>query len=108
MNMQERAAAIAANPHNLGANRLCNFDYWAAQFEREGRNARPGADCPYNPGTMAAMRWQAGQHFRYGERQFSRGYPAPIGDDWRLDAQRQGWQSCRAYYLESIERGSLA
>lgn len=59
------ATRLAANPHNIGgingAPRMCNFDYWAAIYEREGRNAKQGAPCPYNAGTMAATRWQAGQ-----------------------------------------------
>lgn len=100
MNIQERAAAIASNPHNIGAGRLSNFDYWAAQFEREGRQARLGADCPYAPGTMAATRWQAGQAFQWGARQFGQGFPCP-GDE----SAAQGWRAERSYYLEAIDRG---
>lgn len=58
------AARLAANPHNIygidGSPPLSAHDYWAAQFEREGCNARQGAPCPYAPGTMAATRWAVG------------------------------------------------
>lgn len=61
-------ARIDANPHNLpnimGAPQMCPHDYWAARFEREGRLAGAGAVNPYNPGTMAATRWQAGHDCR--------------------------------------------
>lgn len=60
LTMQERAARLAANPHNIGASRMDNFNLWAARFEQEGRNARLGAANPYNPGTMAATRFSAG------------------------------------------------
>jgi hypothetical protein len=60
LTMQERAARLAANPHNVGASRMDNFNLWAARFEQEGRNARLGAVNPYNPGTMAATRFSAG------------------------------------------------
>jgi hypothetical protein len=64
----ELARHIAANPLNLA--RVAGFPplsaHWitAARFEHEGRQASNGAQCPYNPGTMAASRWLAG----YGER----------------------------------------
>lgn len=105
--MAERATRLARNPHNFHCasygGGMSAHDYAAAQFEREGRNARLGADCPYNPGTMAADRWQAGQQFRHGERLFSQGFPCP-----ELDAAAQGWQSERAYYLEWIDRAESA
>jgi len=62
------AARLSANPHNLpnvaDAPPLCPHDYWAARFEREGRNAGNGESCPYVVGTMAATRWQAGRSWQ--------------------------------------------
>lgn len=63
--MQNRADRLARNPHNMpgiaGAPPMTNFAYHAARFEREGREALEDAPCPYNAGTMAATRWQAGR-----------------------------------------------
>lgn len=54
------ARALDANRHNIGG-ALSAHDFTAAQMEREGRRAflNAGAN-PYDPGTMAHDRWQAG------------------------------------------------
>ena len=100
-----RMSRLAANPHNIGgiagAPPLTNHAYWAARFEREGHKARLGAECPYNPGTMAATRWQAGADYRHGERLYSQGFPCPDSG-----AAREGWNDTRGYYLSSLERGA--
>lgn len=102
MNMVERAAALAANPHNIdrwnGAPRMCNHEVTAARFEREGREARLGAPNPYNPGTMAATRWEAGQHFKHGQLLFGQGFPCPATPEWQGDAKREGWHFAQADY----------
>lgn len=40
--------------------RMSNHTYWAARFEAEGFAAYPARSNPYNPGTMAATRWETG------------------------------------------------
>lgn len=106
LTMQERAARLRDNPHNIGAGRMDNFNITAARFEQEGRNARLGAANPYNAGTMAANRFEAGQHWRQGERLFANGYPEPKAIGPMGAAMREGYQANRAYYLDAIERGA--
>lgn len=70
--IEDRAARLARNPHNIHSPRfgggMCNFDYWAARFEREGMQADSAARNPYNRGVMAWEAWERGRAYaRLGE-----------------------------------------
>lgn len=101
LTMIERAARLARNPHNFHDSRygggMSAHEAAKAQFEREGRNARLGADDPYKPGTMASDAWQAGQRFKHGMHQFGQGWPCPNDP-----ATGEGWSHAQADYQRQL------